>query len=143
MARFSRRAEAVEVDLLAQARDANPEGALRRVRESVLALRDQLERVRTEEFSGTDPSGAVTAVVTGDGTLRRVDISARALRDLPGAALGAACAAAIRAARLRLAGALQERLGSAAGSLPAAPDPLPPAGEEIRRGMSDGPQRWS
>lgn len=138
-------------DLLAQARDfgrnANPEAALRRMRESMSALQEQIERVRTAEFSGTDPSGGVTAVVTGDGTLRRVDIGARALRDLPGDALGTACVTAIQAARLQMAGGLQEQLGAVLGSPPAAaslaPAPLPPVGEAIRRGMSDGARRWS
>jgi DNA-binding protein YbaB len=153
-------------DLLGQARDfgrdANPEAALRQMQESMRALQEQLERVRTAEFSGTDPSGAVTAAVTGDGALRRVDIGARALRDLPGEALGAACVAAIQAARLGMAAGLQEHLTAMIGrsvpdpGLDPGPDPGPDPGlgsgldpglgsvsEAIRRGTADGARQWS
>jgi DNA-binding protein YbaB len=134
-------------DLLSQARDfgrnANPEAALRRIQESMLALQDKIDQVRTAEFSGTDRSGTVTAAVTGDGTLRRVDISAKAVRDLPGAELGAACLAAIQAARLEMGAGLREQLAGMAGGPLVDPESLPPVGEAIRRDMSEGARQWS
>jgi DNA-binding protein YbaB len=132
-------------DLLAQAQDfgrtANPEAALRRMQESMQALQARIESVRAAEFTGADGSGTVGATVTGDGQLRRVDISARAIRDLPGDALGPACLAAIQAARMSMADGLQEQLTSLLGVAPAVPDTS--VGEAVRQGMAEGVRQWT
>jgi len=118
--------------LLGQARDfgrtANPEAALRQMQESMQALQERIERLQPAEFTGRDDSGTVTAIVTGDGALRRVDISGRALRDLPAEQLGPACLAAIQQARLGMAGGLQEQLTDLIGR----PVPAGPNGGEPR-----------
>lgn len=134
-------------DLLGQAHDvgrtANPEAALRRMQESMRALTDRIEAVRSAEFSGGDGSGTVTATVTGDGTLRRVDISARAIRDLPAEALGPACVAAVQAARAQMAEGLQQQLTDALGRPPETGTDLPPVSATVRQGMAEGARQWS
>jgi DNA-binding protein YbaB len=134
-------------DLLSQAQDfgrsANPEAALRRMQDSMRALTERIEAVRSAEFSGADGSGTVTATVTGEGTLRRMDISAKAIRDLPAEALGPACLAAIQAARMQMAEGFQQQLAETLGRPLEPPESLPPVGEAIRQGMAEGARRWS
>lgn len=132
--------------LLAHTRDlgrtSNPEATLRRMQDSMRQIQDRIEQARVAEYTATDPSGTVAATVTGEG-LRKVDISARALRDLPSDALGAACVAAIRAARLQSAEGLREQLTELVGRPLVGQDALPSVASAMQQTRTQGAGPWS
>jgi DNA-binding protein YbaB len=133
--------------LLAQARDfgrtENPEAALRRMQDSMSQVQDRIEQVRTAKATATDPSGTVSATVTGEGKLLQVEIGGKALRDLPGAELGTACVAAIRAARIQMAEELRKQLTELVGRPMMDPTALPSVTDAMRQAAGKGGPRWS
>jgi DNA-binding protein YbaB len=91
-------------------------GSLRQVEDSVRSMVEAVQRLGGETHQGTDATGLITALVTGQGELTGVEISAYAIRDLSTVSLGAACLEAIAAARRRCGEAVAERMGELFGS---------------------------
>lgn len=97
--------------------------SLRRVENSVRSMVDAVQELGAQTHQASDPTGTVTATISGQGELTGVEISAYAIRDLSTKELGTACLAAIAAARQRCSDAVGERLTELFGSagVPGAP----------------------
>jgi DNA-binding protein YbaB len=81
-----------------------------RLRERAIALTEQAGAAMSRSATATDPTGLVEATVRADGTVEAVYISPRAVRDLSPQRLGAACVAAVTAARTAIATELAQWL---------------------------------
>jgi DNA-binding protein YbaB len=73
--------------------------AATRIAAAVNGVRDRFTELMGATVSATDESGQVTATVTVAGRVESVNISAYAIRNLPGSALDRACFDAIVEAR--------------------------------------------
>ncbi len=89
---------------------SSDETAVRRIREAADELGREFRATAETTVTAGDPSGHVTAEVSGSGRLRSIDINPYAMRDLDATALGAACREAILAARDRAGEQTKERL---------------------------------
>ena len=75
-------------------------------------LAERAAQAMSQEASGTDPTGSVTATTRADGTVVSVYISPYAIRDLAPAELGEACVEAVKAARTAVSSQLMAWLAS-------------------------------
>jgi DNA-binding protein YbaB len=68
----------------------------------VADLRKKVESMAARTYRGTDATRLVAAEVSSTGTVRSVEVSGQAVRDLTATALGTACLEAVLAARATL-----------------------------------------
>ncbi|GLW05018.1 hypothetical protein Misp01_01480 [Microtetraspora sp. NBRC 13810] len=124
-------------DAFNEGREGDAEGLLREADAWMGAYTETLRELSTEEFTGSDASGRVTARVTGAGRLLGVAIDPRAMRDLDHTAVAAAAVEAVGAARAamgeRLAEAMEEMIDPRS-RVDAGHDPLAPYIEAMLRG---------
>jgi hypothetical protein len=99
------------IHIVAQRASRAPDTPLvEELHERAVALTGQVRAAMDRAATATDPTGLVEASVRADGTVERLYISPRAIRDLPPARLGAACVAAVTAARTRIVTEIAEWL---------------------------------
>ncbi|GGM31479.1 YbaB/EbfC family nucleoid-associated protein [Dactylosporangium sucinum] len=104
--------------VIAGAKGSTGPGEEMELRRAAAAMEDILSRItalRDGEHEGWDSTGTIRALVQGTGKLLKVDIGARAVRDIPSHELGRHCIEAINAARVRIGEAMRETLSDLSG----------------------------
>ncbi|MET7397451.1 YbaB/EbfC family nucleoid-associated protein [Dactylosporangium sp. NPDC005572] len=104
--------------VIAGAKGSTGPGEELELRRAAAAMEDLLSRItaqREAEHEGLDSTATIRAVVLGTGKLLKMEISARAIRDIPSHELGAHCMEAINAARAHIGEALRETLSDLSG----------------------------
>lgn len=114
------------VESFAEGRPDNLSGLLREAESWAGALSGAMNDLQQERLEGTDPSGAVRAVVSGGGRLRALTIDPRLSRDLDHLRLAQAVLDAIAAAHATMGERLEEVIEglSVPGAAGSAADPL-------------------
>ena len=120
-------------DVLNRYGRASDELGVRRMRDAALAVRDRLAATMAQTVTAADPSGLVQATVRLSGRIESVYIPPHAIRRFDTAGLGAACVAAVRAARENAATALAEAMRELSGTQPEEPFNLDTHLAELRR----------
>ncbi|MEV0617194.1 YbaB/EbfC family nucleoid-associated protein [Nonomuraea sp. NPDC050404] len=126
-----------EINAFLQGREGDVAGLVREISAWTTTLSATMDELARERMDGADARGVVTATVSGEGRLLRLNIDSRKLDGLDHVELAAAVKEAIGAAKAAMGDRLTEITESLAGTDPAVPggDPLAP---HIQRVLREG-----